>query len=95
MSHSKSIIYLIPSLLDDEAIDTIPRYIIDAVEDCQVFFVENERTARRYLKQLWKVYLPEQEIVITATEKDDGVLELVAQQEDRQIVKNAEAKLSS
>jgi len=64
MSHSKSIIYLIPSLLDDEAIDTIPRYIIDAVEDCQVFFVENERTTRRYLKKIWKACLPGQEIVI-------------------------------
>jgi len=50
----KSTIYLIPSLLDDEAIQTIPSYIVDAVKDCQAFFVENERTARRYLKKIWK-----------------------------------------
>jgi 16S rRNA (cytidine1402-2'-O)-methyltransferase len=50
----KSTIYLIPSLLDDEAIQTIPSYIVDAVKDCQVFFVESERTARRYLKKIWK-----------------------------------------
>ena len=50
----KSKVYLIPSLLDDDAIETIPPYIIDAVKDCQVFFVENERTTRRYLKKIWK-----------------------------------------
>ncbi len=36
------------------AVQTIPVYIIDAVKNCQVFFVENERTSRRFLKQLWK-----------------------------------------
>ena len=54
MNPSKSIIYVIPSLLDDEANQTIPSYIIDAAKDCQVFFVENERTARRFLKKMWK-----------------------------------------
>src|ERR1051326_1383539 len=58
----KSKIYLIPSLLDDEAVETIPSYIIDAVKDCRIFFVENERTARRYLKKIWK------EIVIDSYE---------------------------
>jgi 16S rRNA (cytidine1402-2'-O)-methyltransferase len=47
-------VYLIPSLLDENGISAIPSYIIDAVKDCRVFFVENERTARRYLKQIWK-----------------------------------------
>src|SRR5437762_14376637 len=47
-------VYLIPSFLDADAIDTIPPYIVDAVRNCQVFFVENERTARRYLKKIWK-----------------------------------------
>jgi 16S rRNA (cytidine1402-2'-O)-methyltransferase len=47
-------VYLIPSLLDEDGIDAIPPYIINAVKSCGVFFVENERTARRYLKQLWK-----------------------------------------
>ncbi|HVY75286.1 MAG TPA: SAM-dependent methyltransferase [Puia sp.] len=48
------IVYLIPTFLDEEAIDTIPEYIIRAVKECEVFFVENERTARRFLKRLWK-----------------------------------------
>ncbi len=54
MSHSKSIVYLIPALLDDEAIETIPSYIAESLKNCQVFFVENERTARRYLKKIWR-----------------------------------------
>jgi 16S rRNA (cytidine1402-2'-O)-methyltransferase len=49
-----STVYLIPSLLDEEAIETIPPYIIDAVKNCQAFFVENEKTARRFLKKIWK-----------------------------------------
>ena len=50
----KGIVYLIPSLLDEDGVNAIPNYIINAVKTCQVFFVENERTARRYLKKLWK-----------------------------------------
>jgi 16S rRNA (cytidine1402-2'-O)-methyltransferase len=58
-------VYLVPSLLDENGVNAIPFYIIDAVKDCQVFFAENERTARRYLKQLWKARLPQgQEIII-------------------------------
>ena len=47
-------VYLIPSLLHEEGLQTIPSYIIDAVKQCQVFFVEEERTARRYLKKIDK-----------------------------------------
>ncbi len=47
-------VYLIPTVLYEDAIETIPAYILDAVKDCQVFFVENEKTARRFLKKLWK-----------------------------------------
>jgi 16S rRNA (cytidine1402-2'-O)-methyltransferase len=47
-------VYLVPSFLFDDAIETIPPYVVDAVKDCQVFFVENERSARRYLKKIWK-----------------------------------------
>jgi 16S rRNA (cytidine1402-2'-O)-methyltransferase len=60
----KSKIYLIPSLLDEEATETIPPYILNAVKDCQVFFVENERTARRFLKKIWKAWQQEQDIII-------------------------------
>lgn len=50
----KSILYLIPSVLDEQAVETIPSYIINAVKDCQVIFAENERTARRFLKSICK-----------------------------------------
>lgn len=47
-------VYLIPSLLHEEGIRSIPSYITDIVKKCEVLFVENERTARRYLKTLAK-----------------------------------------
>jgi 16S rRNA (cytidine1402-2'-O)-methyltransferase len=47
-------VYLIPAFLDEESLHAIPAYVTEAVKQCQVFFVENERSARRYLKQLWK-----------------------------------------
>src|SRR6187402_1492028 len=48
------IVYLIPSVLDEEGNDAIPSYVLAAIKNCSVFFVENERTARRYLKLLSK-----------------------------------------
>ena len=47
-------VYLIPSLLHEEGMRSIPSYITDIVKQCTVFFVENERTTRRYLKKLDK-----------------------------------------
>jgi 16S rRNA (cytidine1402-2'-O)-methyltransferase len=47
-------VYLIPSLLDEKGMLTLPASIPAAVKDCQVFFVENERSARRFLKSIWK-----------------------------------------
>ncbi|MEO6454102.1 MAG: SAM-dependent methyltransferase [Ginsengibacter sp.] len=51
---SKSIVYLIPSVLSETAIETIPVYIIEAVKNCQVIFAENERTVRRFLKSIYR-----------------------------------------
>jgi 16S rRNA (cytidine1402-2'-O)-methyltransferase len=48
------IVYLIPAPLDEESLQVIPPYILDVIKQCNVFFVENERTARRYLKKLDK-----------------------------------------
>jgi len=47
-------IFLIPTALYDGVTETLPSYILDAVKQCTVFFVENERTARRFLKSIWK-----------------------------------------
>jgi 16S rRNA (cytidine1402-2'-O)-methyltransferase len=49
-----STIYLVPSVLDEAAVETIPLYIIDAVKNSSVIFAENERTARRFLKSICK-----------------------------------------
>lgn len=49
-----SAVILIPTVLSEDAIDSIPAYVLPAIRECQVLFVENERTARRYLKQLDK-----------------------------------------
>lgn len=47
-------IYLIPTVLDENAADSIPAYVLDTVRQCQVIFAENERTTRRFLKTLSK-----------------------------------------
>ena len=47
-------VYLIPSMLHEEGLQSVPGYITGVVKQCQVLFVENERTARRYLKILAK-----------------------------------------
>jgi 16S rRNA (cytidine1402-2'-O)-methyltransferase len=47
-----STIYLIPSVLHETALETIPPYVLTALKNCTVIFAENERTARRFLKSL-------------------------------------------
>lgn len=47
-----STIFLIPCVLAEDAIDSIPVYVMDAVKQCTVIFAENERTARRFLKNM-------------------------------------------
>lgn len=47
-------VYLIPTFLHAQALHVLPAYLLEAIEKCTVLFVENERSARRYLKQLKK-----------------------------------------
>jgi 16S rRNA (cytidine1402-2'-O)-methyltransferase len=47
-----ALVYLIPTVLHDGRTECLPLYILEAVRQCSVLFVENERTARRYLKLL-------------------------------------------
>jgi len=60
MPSSNAQVYLIPCFLDETSLDPIPVYILEAVKKCQVFFVENDRSARRYLKSLWKEMIIDQ-----------------------------------
>jgi len=52
--HATATVYLIPAWLYEHELAPLPPYILDAIKTCQVFFVENERSARRYLKAWWK-----------------------------------------
>jgi 16S rRNA (cytidine1402-2'-O)-methyltransferase len=47
-------VFLIPCVIDEMALETIPTYIIDAIKKCDVIFAENERTTRRFLKSIDK-----------------------------------------
>ncbi|MBM3432459.1 MAG: SAM-dependent methyltransferase [Bacteroidetes bacterium] len=49
-----AIVYLIPTWIDASAPETIPPYLLDILIRCQDFFVENERTTRRYFKSIRK-----------------------------------------
>jgi 16S rRNA (cytidine1402-2'-O)-methyltransferase len=49
-----AIVYLIPTVLAEGETACLPSYILEAIKQCSVLFVENERTARRYLKLLSK-----------------------------------------
>ncbi len=57
-------VFLIPTVLHEEesALQALPAYLPEAVKKCDVFFVENEKTARRFFKKLWR------EMVIDAYE---------------------------
>lgn len=47
-------VYLIPMLLHEEGWEAIPAGIQQWIQQCNVFFVENEKTTRRYFKKVWK-----------------------------------------
>jgi 16S rRNA (cytidine1402-2'-O)-methyltransferase len=47
-------LFLIPCPIADDALHTLSPEVADAVKQCGAFFVENERSARRFLKKIWK-----------------------------------------
>lgn len=47
-------IVLIPSELYEGITAPLPAYILEAIQFCDVFFVENEKTTRRFFKRIWK-----------------------------------------
>jgi len=53
------------------------------------------RTLRRLSVQFRGMGLPEQEIVVTGAQNEQGVVELEAVQGDNKIIKNAEAELAT
>lgn len=47
-------VYLLPMLLHEEGWDSIPADVVQWIKQCDAFFVENEKTTRRYFKKLWR-----------------------------------------
>jgi 16S rRNA (cytidine1402-2'-O)-methyltransferase len=47
-------VLLLPMLLHEEGWEAIPRDVDHWIKSCDVFFVENEKTTRRYFKKIWK-----------------------------------------
>ena len=66
-------IYLIPSLLHEEGLRSIPSYITEIIKQCTVLFVENERTTRRYLKKLDKEIVIDHYEWFTMTNDDPNI----------------------
>jgi 16S rRNA (cytidine1402-2'-O)-methyltransferase len=70
-------VYLIPSFIDENNLNTLPAYVLDGVKECRAFFVENERSARRYLKQLWKeMVIDDYEWYVMDKQADTAVLQV-------------------
>lgn len=66
-------VFLIPTFLYEHAIETIPSYVLENIQQCQSFFVENERSARRFLKQLWREMVIEDYTWCTIHKAEDEV----------------------
>lgn len=47
-------LYLIPTVLSENATHTIPAYIKDIIIDTDLYIVENLKTARRFIKSVYK-----------------------------------------
>ncbi len=47
-------LYLIPTTIAENSTQTIPTYIADAITICEIFVVENLKTARRFIKSIVK-----------------------------------------
>jgi 16S rRNA (cytidine1402-2'-O)-methyltransferase len=67
-------VYLIPTIISDDVLDPIPAYILPAVRGCSVLYVENERTARRYLKKLSRDIVIDDFKWVTIHKMEDPVL---------------------
>ncbi len=71
-----ALIYLIPCVLDETALHTIPGYVIDAVKQCNIIFAENERTARRFLKAMDKTLVIDNYEWFTIHKAEDDIKQI-------------------
>lgn len=47
-------VYLLPMVLHEEGWEALPADVVKWIQQCDAFFVEDEKTARRFFKKLWK-----------------------------------------
>ena len=47
-------VLLLPMLLHEEGWEALPKEVAHWIKSCDAFFVENEKTTRRYFKKIWK-----------------------------------------
>jgi 16S rRNA (cytidine1402-2'-O)-methyltransferase len=47
-------VLLLPMLLHEEGWEALPKDVAVWIQSCNAFFVENEKTTRRYFKKIWK-----------------------------------------
>lgn len=47
-------VLLLPMLLHEEGWEALPKDVATWIQSCDVFFVENEKTTRRFFKKIWK-----------------------------------------
>ena len=52
MSQGK--VFLLPMILHEEGWEALPNDLVKWIGQCDAFFVEEEKTARRFFKKLWK-----------------------------------------
>jgi len=76
----RATVYLIPTFLDETGMDVLPAYLLQAIQATEVFFVENERSARRYLKKLWKEMNIDSYSWFTIHKSEDSVIQEFIQQ---------------
>ena len=86
-------VILIPTVLHEDAIDSIPPYVIEQAKLCNAYFVENEKTARRYLKKYWREMVIDNYQWRTIHKAEDNVvsefLQLLAQGKNIGIISEA------
>jgi 16S rRNA (cytidine1402-2'-O)-methyltransferase len=74
-----SVVYLLPIALAEDGYDTLPVYLVEKINLCQVFFVENIRTARRAFKKIDPNFNIDSRDWHTIEEKEEASLELFKQ----------------
>jgi len=62
-------LYLIPTVIEEGANDTIPQQVLSILPSINIFLAENVRTARRYLSSL-KIYESIESLTIHVLDKD-------------------------